>query len=90
MIDKLHNIFSNLELSWIDSYSEIDQSNDYILLLSIFPNLEKIFQDGNHREKDEFQRTVRHIFRLFKIFFLIKNGELFHETANKYDYAWCG
>ena len=83
MIDKLHNIFSNLELSWIDSYSEIDKSNDYFSLLSIFPNLEKIFQDGNDREKEEFQRTVRHIFRLFKIFFLIKNGEFSHETLSQ-------
>ena len=83
MIDKLHNIFSNLELSWIDSYSEIDKSNDYNRLLSIFPNLEKIFQDGNNREKEEFQRTVRHIFRLFKIFFLIKNGEFSHETLSQ-------
>jgi len=83
MIDKLHNIFSNLELSWIDSYSEIDKSNDYNRLLSIFPNLEKIFQDGNDREKEEFQRTVRHIFRLFKIFFLIKNGEFSHETLSQ-------
>lgn len=83
MIDKLHNIFSNLELSWIDSYSEIDKSNDYNRLLSIFSNLEKIFQDGNNREKEEFQRTVRHIFRLFKIFFLIKNGEFSHETLSQ-------
>ena len=83
MIEKLHNIFSNLELSWIDSYSEIDKSNDYNRLLSIFPNLEKIFQDGNDREKEEFQRTVRHIFRLFKIFFLIKNGEFSHETLSQ-------
>ena len=83
MIDKLYNIFSNLELSWIDSYSEIDKSNDYNRLLSIFPNLEKIFQDGNNREKEEFQRTVRHIFRLFKIFFLIKNGEFSHETLSQ-------
>jgi len=83
MIDRLYNIFSNLELTWIDSYSEIDKSNDYFSLLSIFPNLEKIFQDGNDREKEEFQRTVRHIFRLFKIFFLIKNGEFFHETLSQ-------
>ena len=83
MIEKLQNIFSNLELSWIDSYSEIDKSNDYFRLLSIFPNLEKIFHDGNDREREEFQRTIRHIFRLFKIFFLIKNGEFFHETLSQ-------
>ncbi|MFX1345760.1 MAG: hypothetical protein ACFFAI_11685 [Promethearchaeota archaeon] len=83
MIDKLYNIFSNLELSWIDSYSKIDSSKDYLHLISIFPNLEQIFQDGNEREREEFQRTVRHIFRLFKIFFLIKKGEFVHETLSQ-------
>jgi len=83
MIDKLNNIFSNLELSWIDSYSKIDSSNDYLHLISIFPNLEQIFQDGNKNDREEFQRTVRHIFRLFKIFFLIKNGEFIHETLSQ-------
>ena len=83
MIDKLNNIFSNLELSWIDSYSKIDSSNDYLHLISIFPNLEQLFQDGNKNDREEFQRTVRHIFRLFKIFFLIKNGEFIHETLSQ-------
>ncbi|MFW9942505.1 MAG: hypothetical protein ACFFFT_15810, partial [Candidatus Thorarchaeota archaeon] len=83
MIDKLYNIFSNLELSWIDSYSKIDSSKDYLHLISIFPNLEQIFHDGNEREREEFQRTVRHIFRLFKIFFLIKKGEFVHETLSQ-------
>jgi len=83
MIDKLNNIFSKLELSWIDSYSKIDSSNDYLHLISIFPNLEQIFQDGNKNDREEFQRTVRHIFRLFKIFFLIKNGEFIHETLSQ-------
>lgn len=83
MIDKLNNIFSKLELSWIDSYSKIDSSNDYLHLISIFPNLEQLFQDGNKNDREEFQRTVRHIFRLFKIYFLIKNGEFVHETLSQ-------
>jgi len=83
MIKSLYKIFNNLDLSWIDTYNEITESMIYTQLISIFPNLENIFQEGRDKDKDEFQRTIRHIFRLFKIFFLIKEGEFSHETLSK-------
>lgn len=83
MIKSLYKIFNNLDLSWIDTYNEITESMVYTQLISIFPNLENIFQEGRDKDKDEFQRTIRHIFRLFKIFFLIKEGEFSHETLSK-------
>ncbi|MFW9895209.1 MAG: hypothetical protein ACFFD7_05330 [Candidatus Thorarchaeota archaeon] len=82
MIDALFNIFDNLELSWIDSSTDVIESKEYFTLLSIFPNLKVIFQEGQVKDEDEFQRTIRHIFRLFKIFFLIKSGEFIHDTLS--------
>ena len=83
MLDSLHKLFSNIKLSWIDSITSIDESDEFSNLLSIFPNLERIFHDFRARNRDEFQRTIRHIFRSFKVFFLIINGEFSHGTLSK-------
>ncbi|MCK4287096.1 MAG: hypothetical protein KAX18_12880, partial [Candidatus Lokiarchaeota archaeon] len=83
MIESLSNLFNSLELSWIDSSSEIASSNAYTQLLSLFPNLRAIFQDGIRNDPEEFQRTIRHIFRSFKIFFLIRAGEFSHDTISE-------
>ena len=82
MIDSLYKIFNNLKLSWIDSSAEIVKSKEFKDLLLIFPNLEDVFQEGRDKDDDEFQRTIRHIFRLFKIFFLIKSEEFSHDTLS--------
>lgn len=82
MIKSLHKLFENIELDWIDSYNEITVSEQYFQLISIFPNLKNIFQEGNEKDKEEFQRTIRHIFRLFKIYFLIIDGEFSHDTLS--------
>lgn len=83
MIDLLSRLFNNIELSWIDSVTDIDNSDEFYDLISIFPNLKRIFQDAREKNRDEIQRTIRHIFRSYKIFFLIKSGEFFHETLSK-------
>ena len=82
MIESLHKLFIDIDLDWIDNSNEITDSKAYFQLISIFPNLENIFQEGSLSEKDEFQRTIRHIFRLFKIFFLILDGEFSHDTLS--------
>ena len=71
MIDSLYAIFDNLELSWTDTSNEILESIYYENLLKNFPNLAGVFNDGRKKDEEEFLRTVRHIFRLFKIYFLI-------------------
>ncbi|MFX1364552.1 MAG: hypothetical protein ACFFCE_12010 [Promethearchaeota archaeon] len=83
MLDLLEKLFQNIELSWVDSVENIDITQEFISLISIFPNLKDIFQNAKAKNKDEFQRTIRHIFRSYKIFFLIKNGEFYHETLSK-------
>ena len=83
MLDSLSKLFKNIELSWIDSVANIDSSDEFSDLISIFPNLERIFQDAREKNRDEIQRTIRHIFRSYKIFFLIKSGEFSHETLSQ-------
>ncbi len=83
MLDLLDQLFKNIELSWIDSVINIDNSDEYFSLISIFPNLKKIFKDAQEKNREELQRTIKHIFRSYKIFFLIINGEFFHETLSQ-------
>ncbi|NVM34770.1 MAG: hypothetical protein HWN81_04180 [Candidatus Lokiarchaeota archaeon] len=83
MLNSLNKLFKNIELSWIDSVADIDSSDEFFDLISIFPNLERIFQDAREKNRDEIQRTIRHIFRSYKIFFLIKSGKFSHETLSQ-------
>lgn len=83
MKNSLYKLFNNLDLTWIDNSEEIFTSHEFNALLSIFPNLENIFQEASDKDTEEFQRTIRHIFRLFKIFYLIQDGPSFHETLSQ-------
>ena len=83
MNKSLYQLFNNLDLAWIDNSEEIVNSDKYNTLLSIFPNLENIFQEANYKDNEEFQRTIRHIFRLFKIFYLIQDGQPFHDSLSQ-------
>ena len=83
MIEPLAQIFDNLDLTWIDSSKEIIKTHAYAELLSIFPNLEQIFQEGIKNDKDEFIRTIRHIFCVFKVYFLLKNGDFKHDSLSR-------
>lgn len=83
MKNSLYKLFNNLDLTWIDNSEEIFTSHEFNALLSIFPNLENIFQDASDKDNEEFQRTIRHIFRLFKIFYSIQDGQPFHETLSQ-------
>lgn len=82
LIDSLHTIFNNLDLSWIDSSKDITKSNKFYELLSFFPNLKNIFEEAELKDEFEFDRTIRHIFRVFKIYFLLNSGEFVHDTLS--------
>ena len=82
MIDSLTKIFKDVELSWIDSSNDIENSKRYYDLLGVFPNLKSLFKEGKNKDEAEFHRTIKHIFRAFKIFFLLKDGSFLHETLS--------
>ncbi len=78
----LENLISTIDLEWIDNSNEITNSRYYHELLLLFPNLHEIFEEGWHEDKFEFLRTLRHIFRSFKIYFLLKNNKFVHNTLS--------
>ncbi|MFW9820832.1 MAG: hypothetical protein ACFFE5_14585 [Candidatus Thorarchaeota archaeon] len=82
MLNSLNQLFKNIELSWIDSKTNIDNSDEFFRLKSIFPNLKGVLQNAQENNREELQRTIKHIFRSYKVFFLIINGEFFHETLS--------
>ena len=82
MIETIKKIFNDLELSWIDNSNEILKSTAYNKLLEKFPSLKSVFQHGKDRDFEEFERTIKHIFRIFKIYFLIEDGKFIHDTLS--------
>ena len=82
-MNKLDKIFSNLTLKWVDDNQiNILESNAYRDFILLFPKLDKIFQDSFNKDKSEFERTLRHTFRLLIIYFQLKNGEFKHKSLN--------
>ena len=82
IIQSLSKIFEDIDVSWIDSSKDITKSDKYYDLLSLFPKLHKTFEEGRQKDEVEFHRTVKHIFRIFKIYFLMKAGEFNHNTLS--------
>ena len=79
MIKTLQNIFSDISLSEIDSLKEIKNSRIYNLFLTSYPNLSEIFESGVKRDKQEFIRTIKHIFRSIIIYLKLLNNSLYYE-----------
>ena len=79
MIKTLQNIFSDTSLSKIDSLKEIENSLIYNDFLSSYSNLSEIFESGAKRDKQEFIRTIKHIFRSIKIFLKLSSNSFFYE-----------
>lgn len=80
MLDLLQNIFSNLSLNEIDSSEEIEKSQFYAEFIKSFPNLSEVFNLGINRDKEEFTRTIKHIFRSIKTFLKILNKTFSYEN----------
>ncbi|MBY9012396.1 MAG: hypothetical protein KGD70_08475 [Candidatus Lokiarchaeota archaeon] len=71
IIKDLQTIFSDVSLNRIDSSEEIEQSHFYTEFLRSFPNLGEVFNLGLSRDNQEFERTIKHIFRSIKIYLKI-------------------
>ncbi len=82
MISELAEIFNKIELEWIDSSEDLTNSEQYRNFMEFFPNLKSIFKLGKKKSENEFNRTLKHIFRVFKVFFQLKDGTFTHETLS--------
>ncbi|MBY9002645.1 MAG: hypothetical protein KGD73_01615 [Candidatus Lokiarchaeota archaeon] len=79
MIKELQKLFKTITLTDIDSLKDIMNNHIYLEFASLYPNLKDILVFGNERDPQEFNRTVKHIFRTIKVFLLIQEG--------KFDYS---
>ncbi|NVM17238.1 MAG: hypothetical protein HWN80_05935 [Candidatus Lokiarchaeota archaeon] len=77
IIKQLQKIFS--DVSDIDSLKEIEQTKFYTDFLKLFPNLSEVFNLGIDRDKQEFTRTIKHIFRSIKIFLSLLSNSFSYE-----------
>jgi len=82
MLDGLIELFNNISLEWIDFTKNLEKTSKFDDFLKHFPNLINIFGMGKEKDFSEFQRTIRHIFRVFKIFFSLKKGIFYHKSLS--------
>jgi hypothetical protein len=80
MLKQLQTIFSDVSLNGIDSSEEVEHTQFYTNFLKSFPNLSKVFKMGINRDKQEFERTIKHIFRSIKIILEILNNNFAYES----------
>ena len=79
ILKQLQNIFSDVSLSDIDSSKEVEQTHFYTNFLKSFPNLSEVFNLGINRDKQEFERTIKHIFRSIIIYLKILGNTFSYE-----------
>ncbi|MFX1293859.1 MAG: hypothetical protein ACFFD2_03220 [Promethearchaeota archaeon] len=83
ILENLAELFDQIDLIWCDNPNEeIYKSENYQKLIKLFPNLQKIHQKGLEDNQSEFNRTMKHIFRCFKIYYLLKQGNFEHESLS--------
>ena len=79
IINQLQQIFTDVSLSSIEYSNEIEKTQIYTDFLKSFPNLSEVFELGITRDKQEFIRTIKHIFRSIKIFLNILSNSFSYE-----------
>lgn len=80
IVKQLQTIFSDISLRGIDSSKDIEHTQIYSDFLKSFPNLSEIFDLGLERDKQEFERTIKHIFRSIKTFLQILGNTFTYEN----------
>lgn len=84
MLSELTRLIDQIDLNWCDNPgSEIQKTEPYKQLLAIFPNLTALTSEWSKSDPREFNRTMRHIFRCLKIYYLLKQGSLNYASLSK-------
>jgi len=76
MIKDLQNLFNKITLTDLDSLEDVNNTDIFLKFANLYPNLKEILEFGKERDPQEFNRTVKHIFRTIRVFFLIQNKKL--------------
>lgn len=82
MLKALNDLILRISLNWIDQSQKIQESEEYEEFMQIYPNLDKLFIEGLKNDSSELERTLKHIFRTLKVWFLLKEEKKFHKTLS--------
>ena len=81
----LERLFESLDLSFCDSQaSNILISNEFSTFRQIIPKWDNLIQQGFKIDKEETQRTIKHIFRSLYIYFSIQNDQFEINIGSKF------
>jgi hypothetical protein len=83
MTSMVENLFESASLSEIDSLNNAKESKLYRQFIKLYPNLTDIFNLGQEKDKLEFDRLIKHVFRMIKIFQLLKENTFIYQTLSK-------
>jgi hypothetical protein len=83
MLKSLKECCEGVDLKDIDDLKEVESTQFYQKVIEIFPNIELICNQGKQKHIIEFTRTLKHIFRTFKIYYLLIDDKFSHETLSK-------
>lgn len=76
LFDKIKNIFKTVSITDCDaSGQKILQTQSYKRLTDLLPEWDRIVKDGILTNEKEALRTLRHIFRSLKVYFLVLENE---------------
>ncbi|MFX0133830.1 MAG: hypothetical protein ACFFDN_09305 [Candidatus Hodarchaeota archaeon] len=82
-INQLEKIFTDLPINWVDdNRNKILESEVFNEFIELFPKIKDILQVGISTDKEESERTLRHTFRLLKVYYQLKNDEFIHKSLN--------
>ncbi len=83
MLRELVAFFEGIDLIWCDNPGKkIQDSENYVKLMKFFPNLQNLHQVWLKNDNFEFNRTIRHVFRSLKIYFLLKQGKFSYSSLS--------
>ena len=83
---KLNQIFELVDLKYIDSLKFSNFKKKPIKAIAkLFPTWKQVLMDGFKQNSSETERTLRHILRAIKIYFLILKGDLVSNLSYRLD-----
>ncbi len=83
MFECIKDCCEKVDLKAIDDLKDIEGTEFYQKVIKAFPNIEKICNQGKQKDIIEFVRTLKHIFRTFKTYYLMIENKFTHETLSK-------
>ena len=82
MFELLKNCCRKVDLKTIDDLNDVESTEFFQILIEQSPPITAICNHGKQKDGLEFTRTLKHIFRTLKIYFLLIEDKFSHETLS--------